>query len=149
MTTTKRNSKITKREVLEIIKECALSEKIDLSDVEQANYAEEVDFDTIIDFCENEIDNLDKKKAKAQERAAKNAAAGDELAEAVKAALTDELASIADIAAKVDHADATHHKVQYRLGKLASNGEIAKGEIVEADGAGKKRKIVGYMLLAD
>lgn len=147
--TTKREIKITKREMFELIKECALSGRIDLSDIGQTNFVEEVDFDTIVDFCENEIDNLDKKKAKAQERAAKNAAAGDELAEAVKAALTDELASIADIAAKVDHADATHHKVQYRLGKLASNGEIAKGEIVETDGAGKKRKIVGYMLLAD
>jgi hypothetical protein len=147
--TTKREIKVTKREMFELIKECALSGKIDLSDIDQTNFVEEVDFDTIVDFCENEIDNLDKKKAKAQERAAKNAAAGDELAEAVKAALTDELTSIADIAAKVDHADATHHKVQYRLGKLASNGEIAKGEIVETDGAGKKRKIVGYMLLAD
>lgn len=98
----------------------------------------------VVEFCENEIALLEKKAAKAKEAAAKKKAEGDELTDAVYAALSaDEFEPIADIAAKIDGPDVTVSKVTYRLTQLVKNGKAEKSEIaVEADG--KTRKIMGY-----
>ena len=77
--------KITKREMFEAIKTGCTTGEWTVSDVEVA------------EFCDNEIALLDKKAIKAKERAAEKRAAGDELTDAVRAALTDEFAVIADI----------------------------------------------------
>ena len=98
-----------------------------------------------IDFCQNEIDLLDKKAAKAKERAAAKRAEGDELTDAVRAALGEDFESIADIAARVDFPDVTVAKVTYRLGQLVKNGEAEKKELTIDGGEGqKKRKVQGY-----
>ena len=126
--------KITKREMFEAIKAGCTTGEWTVSDTEVA------------EFCENEIALLDKKAAKAKERQAEKKAAGDELTDAVKAALTNEFAVIADIAAKVDVEDATVAKVTYRLTALVKDG-VAKKEEVTVEGAeGKKRKVMAYAL---
>ena len=130
--------KLTKREILTAI----------LNGVETGNY--EVDTADIINFCENEIDLLDKKAAKAKERQAEKKAAGDELTEAVKAALTDTPTIIANIAAKVAETfgeDATVAKVQYRLGQLANAGEAVRSEVkIPATETSKARTVKAFAL---
>ena len=97
----------------------------------------------------SEIALLDKKAAKAKETAAKKRAEGDELTDAVRAALSNEqLEPIADIAARIEGEDVTVSKVTYRLTQLVKNGEAEKGEISIPGGEGvKARKIMGYRLI--
>ena len=115
--------------------------------------ATNIDGDTIIEFCKNEIDLLDKKAVKAKERQAAKKAEGDELTAIVKAALTDEFQVTADIAAKVVETageDATLHKVSYRLSALVKAGEAESTDVkVPAVDGGKTRTIKGYRLLND
>ena len=131
--------KITKREMFEAIKVGCTTGEWTVSDVEVA------------EFCDNEIALLDKKAIKAKERAAEKRAAGDELTDAVRAALTDEFAVIADIATKVAETygeDATVARVTYRLTQLVKNGEAENGDVKVTGGEGlKTRTIKAYRLL--
>lgn len=133
--------KITKREMYEAIKTGCTTGEWTVSDVE------------IAEFCDNEIALLDKKAIKAKERAAEKRAAGDELTDAVRAALTDEFTIIADIAAKVAETygeDATVARVTYRLTQLVKNGEAENGDVKVEGGEGQKtRTIKAYRLLND
>ena len=133
--------KITKREMYEAIKTGCTTGEWTVSDIEVA------------EFCDNEIALLDKKAIKAKERAAEKRAAGDELTDAVRAALTDEFAIIADIAAKVAETygeDATIARVTYRLTQLVKNGEAENGDVKVEGGEGQKtRTIKAYRLLND
>ena len=97
-------------------------------------------------FAENEIALLDKKAVKAKERAATKKAEGDELTDAVRAAMSaEEFEPIADIAARIEGEDVTVAKVQYRLGQLVKNGEAEKEQITIPGGEGQKaRKIMAY-----
>ena len=102
----------------------------------------------IVAFCENEVAKLDAKAAKAKEKAAEKKVEGDELRDAVQAALTDEFEPIADIAARVEGEDVTVAKVTYRLTALVKAGLAEKAEIkVSAEGE-KTRKIMGYKAVA-
>ena len=131
--------KITKREMYEAIKTGCTTGEWTVSDVE------------IAEFCDNEIALLDKKAIKAKERAAEKRAAGDELTDAVRAALTDEFTIIADIAAKVAETygeDATIARVTYRLTQLVKNGEAENGDVKVEGGEGQKtRTIKAYRIL--
>ena len=131
--------KITKREMFEAIKTGCTTGEWTVTEVEVA------------EFCENEIALLDKKAIKAKERAAEKRAAGDELTDAVRAALTDEFTVIADIATKVAETygeDATVAKVTYRLGQLVKNGEAENTDVKVAGGEGQKtRTIKAYKLI--
>ena len=131
--------KITKREMFEAIKTGCTTGEWTVSDVE------------IAEFCDNEIALLDKKAIKAKERAAEKRAAGDELTDAVRAALTDEFTIIADIAAKVAETygeDATIARVAYRLTQLVKNGEAENGDVKVEGGEGQKtRTIKAYRIL--
>ena len=133
--------KITKREMFEAIKAGCTTGEWTVSDIEVA------------EFCDNEIALLDKKAIKAKERAAEKKAAGDELTDAVRAALTDEFAIIADIAAKVAETygeDATIARVTYRLTQLVKNGEAENGDVKVEGGEGQKtRTIKAYRILND
>ena len=95
--------KITKREMYEAIKATF--------ETGECEYPAEA----VIAFCEKEIASLDAKAAKAKERAAAKKAEADVLYDQVKDALTDEFATIADIAAAVAEVnpDATVSKVTY------------------------------------
>ena len=129
--------KITKREMFEAL-------------VEAANGAEfKFTAEELIAFAENEIALLDKKAVKAKERAATKKAEGDELTEAVRAAMSaEEFEPIADIAARIEGEDVTVAKVQYRLTQLVKNGEAEKEQITVPGGEGQKaRKIMAYKLI--
>ena len=76
--------KITKREMFEAIKGLAESGALHMFD-----FNENITDEAVAEFCANEIDLLDKKAAKAKERAAAKKAEGDELTAAVAAVLTD------------------------------------------------------------
>ena len=122
--------KFTKIEVLEAIK--GLFVEGTETEVAEAD---------IIAFCDKEIENLQKKAAKAKEANAKKKAEGDKLLEDVKAALSDEFETIPTIALRVQNEDATVSKVTYRLGQLEKMGVAEKKEITV-----DKRKLQGYKL---
>ena len=112
----------------------------------------EAQFET---FCLAQIADLDKKAAKAKERAAAKKAEGDELTDVVYGVLTDEFQTIADIAEAVlaelgeeAAADVSTQKITARLTKLGKAGAIVKEQVsIEVDG--KKSKKMGYKLASD
>lgn len=96
-------------------------------------------------FCKRKIAVLNNKKVKAKERAEKNKAGTDALAEAIYNVLTDEYETVADIAAKVDFEDVTVSKCVYRLSKMVDAGKVEKTDIEVSGGEGKKtRTVKGY-----
>lgn len=102
----------------------------------------------LIDFCEHEIELLDKKSTKAKASAAEKKTEADPLTEAVKAALTDDFRGIADITNSLDASlEATTSKVGNRLSNLVKAGfaEDTLSSIPSAEG-GKARKIKTYRL---
>lgn len=125
--------KMTKREMFEAIKAGVATGEWTVNEAEVA------------EFCDNEIALIDRKAIKAKERAAEKRAAGDELTDAVRAALTDEFTIIADIAAKVAETygeDATIAKVTYRLTQLVKNGEAENGDVRVEGGEGQKTRTI-------
>jgi rRNA maturation endonuclease Nob1 len=84
-------------------------------------------------FIQSQIDALDRKKAKAQERRAEKKREGDELREAIYNVLTDELQTIATIVGKVIEAtgDATltNSKAIPRLSALCELGKVVKEKV--------------------
>lgn len=133
--------KMTKRNAYEAIVNYA---NTGLMEYEVDGEKVEVTPEAIADFAQNEIDLLDKKAAKAKERAAQKRAEGDELTAVIREVLSkDEFEFIADITAKVVEKvgeDATQAKVTYRLGQLAENGEAEKTKIVIPASEGAKKK---------
>ena len=127
--------KITKREMYEAIKATF--------ETGECEYPAEA----VIAFCDKEIASLDAKAAKAKERAAAKKAEADVLYDQVKDALTDEFATIADIAAAVAEVnpDATVSKVTYRLTKLVEAGAAEKTQVtIPATDNAKARKVQAY-----
>ena len=111
--------------------------------------AEAADREDIVEFARKEIEALDRKAAKAKERAADKKAETDALTEVVVECVTDEFETIADIAARVlgTGAEATVSKISYRLNKLAKDvGSVEKGEVTVKDENGKSRKLVAYRI---
>ena len=98
----------------------------------------------VIDFCDKEIATLDAKAAKAKERAAKKAAAGDALLDAIAAVLTDEAMTLTDIVDALDMDGVTVNKVSARGATLVDNGLAVKTEVVVAGADGKNHKRVAY-----
>lgn len=127
--------KITKREMYEAIKTA------------MATGETSVHPDLIIEFCEKEIESLDRKSAKAKENAAKKKAESDALTDKVYEALTDNFECIACITEAVGDEDATTSKVQYRLTQLVKAGRAEKEEItIESEDGKKRRRVMGYRL---
>jgi hypothetical protein len=98
----------------------------------------------VIDFCDKEIAALDAKAAKAKERAAKKAAAGDALLDAIAAVLTDEPMTLTDIVDALGMDGVTVNKVSARGATLVANGLAVKTEVAVPDADGKNRKRVAY-----
>lgn len=108
----------------------------------------EIENEAFIEFCQDQIADLDKKAAKAKERAAAKKAESDELTDLVYSVLTDEYQTIADITVIVAETvpDVSASKVTARLTKLFNTGSIEKEQISVEDSEGKKRKCMGYRL---
>ena len=108
----------------------------------------EIENEAFVEFCQDQIADLDKKAAKAKERAAAKKAESDELTDLVYSVLTDEYQTIADITVVVAETipDVSASKVTARLTKLFNTGSIEKEQISVEDSEGKKRKCMGYRL---
>ena len=102
--------------------------------------------DVLLAFAENELEQLDKKAAKAKERAAAKKAEADVLLDAVKEVLADDFETRDAIAEKIDMEDATVAKVGARLTKLVNEGFAVKEDITVEGADGKKKKVKGYKL---
>lgn len=106
----------------------------------------EAGHDTLVEFINHEIELLDNKAAKAKANAAKKKVEGDALTDAVAAALTDELTTIADIAEKVEFdGEVSVAKVQYRLNALEKAGRARKEQITVGEGT-SKRKLMAFAI---
>ena len=105
--------------------------------------AREADREDIVEFCEVQIEQLERKAEKAKERKASKAAAGDALKDAIAAVLTEDLQTAADITEKVMDAgdEVTRAKVVARLTKLVKEGVAGKMQ-VKVD----KKKVMAYAL---
>ena len=97
----------------------------------------------ILKFIQSSIETLENRKRAAQERAEKKKNEPDELAEAVKAVLSEELQTADDIAAQIEGEDVTKQKVVARLTKMVNAGIVRKDSIKTDD----KRKVMGYALV--
>ena len=110
----------------------------------------EIENEAFVEFCQDQIADLDKKAAKAKERAAAKKAESDELTDLVYSVLTDEYQTIADITVIVAETipDVSASKVTARLTKLFNTGVIEKEQISIEDSEGKKRKCMAYRLIS-
>ena len=97
----------------------------------------------ILKFIQGSIETLENRKRAAQERAEKKKNEPDELADAVKAVLSEELQTADDIAAQIEGEDVTKQKVVARLTKMVNAGIVRKDSIKTDD----KRKVMGYALV--
>lgn len=104
-----------------------------------------------IEFCEEQIADLDKKAAKAKERAAAKRAEADELQRMVEGVLTEEYQTVADIAEQVlplvteDMGEVSTQKIISRITKLVE-AQVAEKKQVTVETEGKKRKCMAYRL---
>ena len=97
----------------------------------------------ILKFIQGSIETLENRKKAAQERAEKKKNEPDELADAVKAVLSEELQTADDIAAQIEGEDVTKQKVVARLTKMVNAGTVRKDSVKTDD----KRKVMGYALV--
>lgn len=129
-----KTNNVTKRELYTAIREIFENTETSIGDITP---------DMVIEFCDKEIAALDRRAEKARENTAKRKAEGDDMTEAVYAALTDEFATIAAIALATDFEDVTVGKVQYRLKTLVDSNRAEKQEITVEEN-GKSRKAMGF-----
>lgn len=101
-------------------------------------------YDTLIEFIDNEIAMIDKKADKARARAEIAKAEGDEMRAVIESALTDEWQSIASILEVIGNEEFTKGKVSARLGALVKQG-VAEKESQVIDG----KRTMHYRLIND
>lgn len=105
--------------------------------------------DELVEFCEKEINALERRTEKARETAQKKREEADPIVEMVANVLTEDWQTIADIADQIEDENASVSKITYRLNKLAETGiaEKAKVEIPATDEV-KKRRVTAYRLVS-
>jgi hypothetical protein len=112
--------------------------------IEIVNVLETAGRTDLADVIKHEIELLENKAAKAKATAAKKKVEGDELTDAVLAALTDELTIISNITEKVAFdGEISNAKVQYRLNQLVNRGDAVKEQVIVGE---DKRKLQAYKL---
>lgn len=116
-------NRITKREVLNAIKELATNGTI----TEVGN----VKAEDIVAYVDTTIEQLDAKAKNAKKYAAKKKEANNELRDAVQAVLTDDYQTLAEItdAVAVEGASVTPAKIAYRLRELIDAGLANKTDV--------------------
>lgn len=102
----------------------------------------------LIDFCEHEIELIDKKSAKAKETAGSKKEEADPIVDAIKAVLTTEFTTIPDITKAIGNPDITTSKVTYRVNALVGAGYAEKTQVTIPGGEGtKSRKVQAYRVV--
>lgn len=128
-------NKMTKREKFEMI----------IAEFTKAELTE--DTAMLVDFCNAEIEALDRKAEKARERKAAKAEKEDSLMEDIVAFLNDvdagEYTTIPAIIDGLGDDSLTPSKITPRLTRLIENGLVDKKSVTTAD----KRKLNGYALI--
>ena len=101
----------------------------------------------VMAYCENELTLIDKKNAKARERAAAKRAEGDELQSEVLAVITDAPQTRDDILAAMNDetGELTVGKIQAKLNNLVEAGKVEKCKVKTEDGKTK----TAYTLATD
>lgn len=90
------------------------------------------------DFLDKEIEQLEKRKVAAKDRAEKKKAESDALTDEIYALLTDEPQTVEDLLAAFEDETVTRNKITSRLGKLVKAGLVEK-DTAKIDG---NRKMV-------
>lgn len=121
---------MTKKEKFEKLHE--IVESAIIEDNERKDYLE---------FIDNEIIALERKAAKAAERAAIKRAKGDDLRELVLSKVTNELQTAIEITEAINDPEISKAKVAARLTQLVNVGSITK-ETVKVD----NHKLAAYKL---
>lgn len=128
--------------------EVKVSKRDYLTAIIGAMHTGEIKYDPndVITFCEHEIELLDKKTAKAKERAAAKRAEGDELTEQIYNVLyDDEFMTIPEIVKALGDEDVSAQKASYRLRTLVAENRAEKTEVsVPGADGGKASKKVAY-----
>lgn len=123
--------KMTKRDCLNALYEIVVN-----ADVENG--------DTLMEFIEKELAQLDKRRDAAAKRAEKKKETSDALTEEIYGLLTDTPMTIDEIVLALDNEDVTTNKVAARLGKLIKADRVVK-EAVRVD----KRRKMAYRLAVE
>ena len=100
--------------------------------------------DTLMEFIEKELAQLDKRRDAAAKRAEKKREESDALTEEIYGLLTDTPMTIDEIVLALDNEDVTTNKVAARLGKLIKADRVVK-EAVRVD----KRRKMAYRLAVE
>lgn len=129
-----KETKVTKKDVLAAVRAI----------VENQNYEIPVGnvtviTDDILNYVDTTVAQIDAKNAKARERAAEKRAEGDDLANKIADALTDEYQSIPALIEKLNIEDLTPGKVTARLTQLVKTDRAHKSKIKVGD-----RTLNGY-----
>lgn len=128
--------------------EIKVSKRDYLTAIIGAMHTGEIKYDPndVIAFCEHEIELLDKKTAKAKERAAAKRAEGDELTEQIYNVLyDDEFMTIPEIVKALDDESVSAQRASYRLRSLVEANRAEKTEVsVPGTDGGKASKRVAY-----
>lgn len=135
-------SKLTKKNIYDALINFANSGAMECTIGEEKHT---ITSEELFNFATNEKAQLEKKNVAARKRAADKAAA-DELLNAVASVLTDEFQTIAEVTDRIEGADVTTAKIQYRLNSLVKAGEAEKQEMKVTGADGKKRIVMGYRL---
>ena len=135
-------SKLTKKNIYDALINFANSGAMECTIGEEKHT---ITSEELFNFATNEKAQLEKKNVAARKRAADKAAA-DELLNAVASVLTDEFQTIAEVTDRIEGADVTTAKIQYRLNSLVKAGEAEKQELKVTGADGKKRIVMGYRL---
>lgn len=135
-------SKLTKKNIYDALINFANSGTMECTIGEEKHT---ITSEELFNFATNEKAQLEKKNVAARKRAADKAAA-DELLNAVASVLTDEFQTIAEVTDRIEGADVTTAKIQYRLNSLVKAGEAEKQEMKVTGADGKKRIVMGYRL---
>lgn len=107
----------------------------------------EIAIDELVEFCQKQIDALDRKSVKAKEKADARKEALDELTDTIYDILTDEPMTIGQILEILDNDELTNAKVSNRCSKLAKAGRAVKSEVTipaDKEAGTKTRKLVAY-----
>lgn len=128
--------------------EIKVSKRDYLTAIIGAMHTGEIKYDPndVITFCEHEIELLDKKTAKAKERAAAKRAEGDELTEQIYNVLyDDEFMTIPEIVKALGDESVSAQRASYRLRTLVAEKRAEKTEVsVPGADGGKASKKVAY-----
>lgn len=135
-------SKLTKKNIYDALINFANSGAMECTIGEEKHT---ITSEELFNFATNEKAQLEKKNVATRKRAADKAAA-DELLNAVASVLTDEFQTIAEVTDRIEGADVTTAKIQYRLNSLVKAGEAEKQEMKVTGADGKKRIVMGYRL---